>query len=382
MNYFLDIMQYTQIYGLITHKYWDLETKECNDNSSTIQNKIYSLIKNSTKIRLEDDEKIGIIYPESINSCILSAITKKITENVNAYSYNIIENSNKNKNAGYTKVIKKHLNIDNYNIISNNNVLYSLLIPAMLSKDIPGKGFTDSTKLEFLTAIKKTGLNKCVSSLYSNEIIKINDNTFPLCLSSDFRTNLINKKLLDSQNIKDYINERYNEYIKNITYLPNESNNKGIRTNKYVNMKWKLPLLIENLHHLSSSIDIDIILPYLDHRILEYIYNLNDSDITEYLNKIYIKLFDETKHKEDVQKLNCDSNYLGILEHEIKKILNDSSSKLLKIIDKSYILAIINSKGTNIEHNKNDSITTYEQILAYLIQIEYWLNIYEIELEF
>lgn len=376
-------MLYTRIYGLITHKYWDFEVKECKDNASTIQNKIYSLVKNSTKIRLEDDEKIGIIYPESINSCILSAITKKITENVNAYSYNIIENSNKNKNTGYTKTIKKHLNIDNYNIISNNNVLYSLLIPAMLSKDLPGKGFTDSTKLEFLTAIKKTGLNKCISSLYSNEIFKTNDNTFPLCLSLDFRTNLINKKLLNLANIEDYTNQKYNEYIKNISYLPNENNNsKSIRTNKYINMKWKLPLLIENLHHLSSSIDIDIILPYLDHRILEYIYNLSITDITEYLNKIYIKLFEEAKHKEDVQKLNCDSNYLGVLEHEIKKILNDSSSKLLKIIDKNYVLGIISSKGSNIENNKNDSITTYEQILAYLIQIEYWLNIYEVELDF
>lgn len=376
-------MQYIQTYGLITHKYWDLDAKECKDNGTTITNKIYSLLKNSTKLRIESDEKIGVIYPESINSCILTSIAKNITENINAYSYNIIESSNKNKNLGYTKVIKKHLNVDNYNIISNNNVLYSLLIPAMLSKDIPGKGFTDSTKLEFLTAIKNNGISKCISSIYSNEVFKINETSFPQCLSLDFRTNIINKNIINLVNIEEYIKEKYDDFITNINYLPNEDDrNKIIRKNKYLNMKWKLPSLIDNLQHLSDNLQLDIILPYLDYRILEYIYNIQDEDITKYLNKLYTKLFEESKHKEDVSKLNCDSNYLGILEHEMKKILNDSSSKLLKIIDKKYVQSILTSKGSNIYFNKDDSITSYEQILAYLIQIEYWLNIYEIELEF
>lgn len=376
MSYYLDITQYIQIYGLITHKYWNLQSEICDDNESQCTNNIYSLIKNSTKLQIQDSEKIGIIYPESINSCILSGVSKKLIDDVYTYSYDI--NDEKSKSLDYVKMLKKKMNIDDYKIISDNKVLHSLLIPAMMARDMPGMSFLDSTYLEFFSSIKDNGTDKCLSSLCSDYLFNTPALPFPLCLSKDIRSGIINKELANEQVLNEYIEAKYNEVIEEIVFLDNEDN-KDIRINKYLNIKLYIQSIAQRLNCIASSIDLEVELPYLDYRIVQYIYNIQDGD---YLTKIFGKLFPNVNIKKSKTSTTNDLNNIGILEHEVKKILNDSSSKLLKIVDKKYVQQILSSKGSNLIINKNDELISYTQILAYLIQIEYWLNIYEVEIDF
>lgn len=365
-------MQYIQIYGLITHKYWDLKNKTVETKRSAATNNIYSLIKNATKLRVNKKSKVGIIYPESKSSCIIASLTKKITNDINTFTYN---NTN-TKNSTYLKSLKKHLKIDNYNIISDNRVLNSLLSVSLLSSDMPGMAHTDSTILEFLLAIKNNGLETCLSSLYTNDIFK-NIST-PLLLSTVTRSSLINKDIIKKDTLEKYTHRLYNEITNNITNLDNTKE----KQDKYVNIKWHLTNLIERFNQISSNIGLDIFFPYLDYKIIEYVYNLEDLDNTKHIDKLFKKLFPDINHKEYIPPQSYNEDYLNILEHELKKTLKDSSSKLLKIIDKNFVLDIIETKGKNLKENKNDKLMTYSEILAYLIQIEYWLNIYEIKIEF
>ena len=365
-------MQYIQIYGLITHKYWDLENKELEAKKSATTNSIYTLIKNSTKVRVNKKSKIGIIYPESKSSCIIASLTKKITNDINTFTYNSVNT----KNSGYLKLLKKHLKIDNYNIISDNRVLNSLLSLGLLSRDMPGMAHTDSTILEFLLAIKNNGLETCLSSIYTNDIFK-NIST-PILLSTDIRSNLINKDIIDKDTLEKYTHRLYNDLTNDVTSLENTK----VKQDKYVNIKWHLTSLAERFNQISSNIGLDIFFPYLDYKVIEYLYNLEDLDNTKYIDKIFRKLFLDINIKEYIPPQNYNEDYLNILEHELKKILKDNSSKLLKIIDKNFVYEIIETKGKNLKENKNDKLIDYAEILAYLIQIEYWLNIYEIKIEF
>lgn len=365
-------MQYIQIYGLITHKYWDLEDKQLETKKSTATNNLYTLIKNSTKLRVNKKSKIGIIYPESKSSCIIASLTKKVTSDINTFTYNNLNT----KNSGYLKLLKKHLKIDNYNIISDNRVVNSLLNLGLLSRDMPGMAHLDSTILEFLLAIKNNGLETCISSLYTNELFKIIST--PLMLSTDIRSSLINKEIIEKETLEKYSHTLYNEIINNITnlYITKE------KQDKYVNIKWHLTNLAERFDQISSNIGLDIFFPYLDYKVIEYIYNLEDKDNIKHIDKIFKKLFPDTNLKENILHQSCSEDYLNMLEHELKKILKDSSSKLLRIIDKNFVLEIIETKGKNLKENKNDKLISYIEILAYLIQIEYWLNIYDIKIEF
>jgi asparagine synthase (glutamine-hydrolysing) len=384
-TYFKDIYEllpghyaiYSNI-GLITHKYWDINTKKCNDDETKCISNLYTLIKKSIKLQIMDSKKIGIISPENINSSIILPIASKLTPHIQTYTYSNISNSGskKNKDSEYIKLIKKNLKIDNYNFTSNTKVLSSLLIPAMMARDMPGMAYLDSCNLEFYSLIKENGTDKCI---YNDAILKL-DNNFPLDIYKNIRGNLLNKNIANEQILDEYINLKYNEIIKDITYLNDEDQtNKEIRKNKYVNLKLYINSLVERINYISSNLDLEILLPYLDYRIIEYIYNVpNNLDEKYILNKIFDKNYPNLTLNSNNLVDIYDQDYINTLEHEIKKILNDSDSKILKIIDKSYILQIIDLKKSE---NKGENIISYAELLAYLIQTEYWLNIYDIEFE-
>jgi len=398
-TYFKDIYEllpghyaiYSNI-GLVTHKYWDLQSKECTDNELQSTNIIYSLIKNSTKLQINDSQKIGILFPESINTSILVSIANKIAPDVNTFSYNLVNSSAKNKTQSYINTNKKYYNIDNYNIISDSKVLHSLLVPAMMAKDMPGMACIDSTMLEFFSSIKDSGYSKCISSLCSNEIFESTNklyNSFPLSISTNIRSNLINKNIANQQILEAYIDAAYNDITKDINFSGNENEDtKANKKSKYIYIKWYMNSLIERINHISSNINLEVNLPYLDYRIVEYIYNIpiqtdiNDKSQNYILKNIYAKIYPNLTLSSNVSSEVCELNYTNTLEHELKKILNDNESKLLKIIDKEYVLQILNLKGSNLCINVYDDLISYSQILAYLIQTEYWLNIYDIEIDF
>lgn len=76
-----------------------------------------------------------------------------------------------------------------------------------------------------------------------------------------------------------------------------------------------------------------------------------------------------------------DPRYLKLVECKMQSILNNKDSKILKIINKDYIQNILNIHGENLTENLFGQLMTYPQTLAYLIQIENWLNIYNIEID-
>ncbi len=386
-TYFKDIYEllpghyaiYSNI-GIITHMYWDITTYICNDDETKCINTISSLIKSSTKLRINECEQIGIISPESINSGILLPVVSKLTPVIKTYSYN--NNTKKNKDSEYMKLIKKNYNAQNYNITSDTKVLNSLLIPAMMARDMPGMAYSDSLNLEFYSIIKENGINKCIYSLDCYNDLETDN--LSLYISEDIRSSLINKNIAKHSTLSEYINLKYNEIIKNITYLDNEDEIiKNTRKNRYVNIKWYIYSLVERINYISSNIDLEILLPYLDYRIIEYIYNLPLTlDKTNILNEIFNKTFTNISITQNKTEYIYNQEYLNIIEHEVKKILNDSDSKLLKIIDRDYVLQILDLKGSNLPINKHDTLISYIELLSYLIQIEYWLNIYDIEIEF
>ncbi len=385
LTYFKDIYEilpghyaiYSNI-GITSHKYWELKKNECLQSESDCIKTMQSLLKDSIKTKIIDIEKIGILSPKSINSGIAISYIHNITPNIHTFSYNnyISDSTEKIKDSNYIKFLKKTFGVCNYNIISDTKVLHSLLIPSMMARDMPGMAYDDSTILEFYSAIKNNGLDKCISNLYCNEI----NNTNSIFFSQDIRNQIINKKILNSDLLEEYIDLRYNEFVKEVIYLNNDD--KKNKQQKYMNIKWYLYSQIERINYISSNIDLEVFLPFIDYRIIEYIYNLPDNIDENYIfEKIYNKYFPNVKINTNNSQINYDKIYINTLEHELKKILNDSESKLLKIVDKNYILKIVNSKESDLNIQTKNNNLSYIQILTYLIQIEYWINIYDIEIE-
>ena len=153
--------------------------------------------------------------------------------------------------------------------------------------------------------------------------------------------------------------------------------------------------LLERTDRLSMASSLEVRVPFADHRIFEYVYNLpaklklglnnNNPKIKE--KYILRKAFENELPKDIVYRKKSpfpktyDPNYLKLVENAVLKILNNPKLKIHQIINKEYILELINTHGKNLKENLFGQLMTYPQTLAYIYQISMWLEIYNIEIE-
>ena len=65
----------------------------------------------------------------------------------------------------------------------------------------------------------------------------------------------------------------------------------------------------------------------------------------------------------------------------MQSILDNKDSKILNIINKDYVQNMLDTHGEALTENLFGQLMTYPQTLAYLIQIENWLSLYNIEID-
>ena len=76
-----------------------------------------------------------------------------------------------------------------------------------------------------------------------------------------------------------------------------------------------------------------------------------------------------------------DPIYLNLVESRMSQILKDKNSKLNELINVDFVKNMIFTHGNSIKQNWFGQLMTYPQTLAYLIQVNTWLNTYNIKIE-
>ena len=109
------------------------------------------------------------------------------------------------------------------------------------------------------------------------------------------------------------------------------------------------------------------------------------------LNSFYEKLMPTTIKERDERINNLNKNELNSLDKTNKKaksvrkfkseIINNKDSKIHKILNVDFVKDMLNIHGKNLKENLFGQLMTYPQTLAYIIQIEMWLEIYNLEIE-
>ena len=393
-------------------QYWDLKTKECYDSEEETISNIHDLVVDATKKQLVSDVGICSMLSGGLDSSILSKIAKDNISDLTTFSIDYIGNdqnfiSNEyqlTKDSDYVKIMQKFLNTTHKTVLIENTQLFELLNNSLIARDMPGMADIDSSMFAFCNKINKAGFKVCLSGECSDEIfggypwyykehLCMHDG-FPWALSENLRDNLIKKGILKKGELREYVETRRQETLKNVEVLNNDEFENRFRRINYLTIKWFMNTLVERTDRMSMANSLEVRVPFADHRIFEYVYNVparlklgmsKTSIPTEkyLLRKAFEKELpnDIVYRKKSPFPKTYDPKYLKLVECKMQSILNNKDSKILKIINKEYIQSILEIHGENLTENLFGQLMTYPQTLAYLIQIENWLNLYNIELE-
>lgn len=393
-------------------KYWDLVEKKLLDSDDEIIDNVKYLLTDATKKQLVSDVGISSMLSGGLDSSIVTKIATDNVFNLHTYSINY-ENNDKDfvansyqqtKDSDFVKIMTKYLNTKHKDIIVTDSDLFNNLYESVIARDMPGMADIDSSMYVFCKKIAENNEKVVLSGECSDEIFGgypwfykehlKNTEGFPWALSETLRENLIKPELLNKGDITEYIKHSKNNTLKNVSHISYDNFENEFKEINYLTVKFFMNTLIERTDRMSMRNSLEVRVPYADHRIFEYVYNVdaklklglrNNSEVCE---KFILKQAfkndiptDVTNRKKSPFPKTYSQKYLKMLEEKLLEILDKPNSRIHEIINEEYVRNLINSHGQELKENLFGQLMTYPQTLAYLIQIDYWLTAYNIEIK-
>lgn len=391
-------------------KYWDLVEKENKDDLDEIIYNVKYLVKDS--VQREINSNTASMLSGGLDSSIIVSLAKKENSNLKTYSINYEDNDKDftpssyqgTKDSDFVAIMNNEIPTKHKIITINNLSLYNSLYESMRAREMPGMADVDSSMFCFCKKIKDDGIQNIFSGECSDEIFggypwyykkELQDTDyFPWARSQDLREKLVKPNLLNTNEIKNFILDSKKSILKGITHIGESVFENNYKDINYMTLKYFSNTLLERGDSMSRANNITIHMPYADYRIFEYVYNipakiklgLLNSSSTPIEKYVLKEAFKDILPKQIIERKKSpfpktySNDYLNLLERKIINILKNPNSRILEIINTEYVLELVRTHGKDLKENLFGQLMTYPQTIAYLIQIEYWLEEYNVKI--
>jgi len=384
--------------GLNSYIYWKLEAKEHDESLEETIEHTKQLISDAVKMQVDTEDELCCMLSGGLDSSIITRLAKDYyKKGLFTYSVDYVDNdkyfqSNKfqpNSDNEFIKIMQEEVHSYHKNIVIKNEVLFEALEEATEARDIPGMADIDSSILLFSREIKKD-FNIAMSGECADEIFggypwyhdkeKLYENTFPWSRTLDLRKQIFKEGFL--KNADEYVQNKYDKTIQKVSGLPSDSKvDKRMREMFMLNFEWFMQTLVDRNDRMNTYNGLEVRTPFCDYRIVDYAYNMpwkykahrgrEKGIVREAMQGILPH--DVAWRKKSPYPKTYNPVYFKLVSKRVKKILKDKHSFLYQIVNKENIEEII-KHPEKIELPWYGQLMKAPQMLAYLIQIEQWVN--------
>lgn len=398
--------------GFNTYRYWKLKTKEHTDTFEETCSTVQYLLEDSIKRQLISDVPLCAMLSGGVDSSIIVAYASNYyKENgmppLTTLSVDYVDNDKNfvksdfqpNSDNYYINLMKNTFNTNHTTIMLDTPELAEYLEDAMIARDMPGMADVDSSLLLFCKNIKKYA-SVAISGECSDEIFAgypwffredaLNSKTFPWSLAIEERQNLLNPEIAKQVDLKNYIDYRYNESIKEIEYSDSDSKDtKEKRVISYLTMNWFMQTLLDRADRTSMYSGLEVRVPFCDYRLVQYLWNVpwemkayngREKGLLRYVVKDLLPEEIVNRKKSPYPKTHNPS-YLKAVKNMLTKIMDIPNAPINNLLNREYILEILNTDGKAFTRPWFGQLMTGPQLMAYLCQVNMWLARYNPKIE-
>ena len=178
--------------------------------------------------------------------------------------------------------------------------------------------------------------------------------------------------------------------IKKVPKVKGESKrDERMRELTYLNLKWFMITLLNRKDRMTMANSLEGRVPYADKTLVEYAYNIPaDMKLLHGREKGLLRESMRTLLPDEIidrKKSPYPKTHNPIYTKAVCKMLNDiaqnPNAKLFQIVDKEAVINMINTQGRSFTKPWFGQLMTGPQVIAYLIQLETWLNEYNVKLD-
>lgn len=396
--------------GLHTQYYFKLESYEHPDSYDDTVKHVRDLVEDSVTRQLISDVPLCTFLSGGLDSSVVTAIAareyNRAGKELATYSFDFAGNDRYFHPTAYqpdadqpwAKRMADFCGTDHHTLICDNVSQADCLYDAVDAKDLPGMADVDSSLLYFCRLVKRSHVvavcGECADEVFGgypwfHKKEAFEGHCFPWSPDLSIRTHLLKADVADALKVDEYVNRRYEESIAEVPVLEGESaQEKRRREISWLNIRWFMSTLLDRKDRMSMASGLEVRVPYADHRLVEYVFNApwtfkcHNGEVKSLLRDAAEPwLPDDVRlRKKSPYPKTHNPGYEALLRSRLAEVLRDPEEPIHSLLD--------NKEAEELLHEKSDygkpwfgQLMAGPQMLAYLIEINYWLKKYEIRIE-
>ncbi len=398
--------------GLHIEQYWKLKSKRHLEDFEETSAHLEELLKDSISRQLVSDMPICTFLSGGLDSSIITKFTSDYLQKedmapLDTYSVDYVDNDKNfvksdfqpNSDNYYIELMNKNCYSTHHIVMLDTPELAASLKDAMIARDMPGMADVDSSLYLFCKEVKKEKtvslMGECADEIFGGypwffREDSLNSGTFPWSIAINERKNLLNPSISSKINLKDYINFRYNQSLSNVEILDSDSYDTAEKRKiSYLTITWFMQTLLERADRMSMANGFETRVPFCDYRLAEYMYNVpwemkaykgREKGLLRHIMKGYLP--DEiVDRKKSPYPKTFNPTYLATVKNMLTEIMKDSSRPINSLLNRDFILDILNTDGKAFSRPWFGQLMTGPQLIAYLCQVDMWLEEYRPKIE-
>lgn len=393
----------------ILKEYWDVKAEENTETLEEIINHTKTLLIDAIKRQLVGDVPLCTFLSGGLDSSAISAIVsnefKKKNKILTTYSIDYEDNDKYFKSSLFqptsdeywAEEMAKFIGSNHKTVTLNHKNLAYALYNATEANDLPQMADVDSSLFLFCKEVRKDFVislsGECADELFggypwfTRTELKY-ANTFPWSRFINDRLSILNdgvKKL----ELEELSQAMYKNTLKKVPHLDNEDKEDfRMRELFYLNIKWFMVTLLNRKDRMSMANSLEVRVPFADINLAQYAFNIPSKiKLLEGREKGLLRKSlegilprDIIYRKKSPYPKTHNPIYTEIVCSIMKNILNNKTSPILSLIDKEKVRKIVKTKGSSYKVPWYGQLMTGPQLIAYLIQVNYWLEKYNIDI--
>ena len=398
--------------GLKIKRYWNLTSKPHTENLVQTSEHLESLLKDAITRQLVSDMPLCTFLSGGLDSSIITKFAADYCKDngmppLDTYSIDYVDNDKNfvksdfqpNSDNYYINLMSKNLHTNHHNIVIDTPELAKYLEDAMIARDMPGMADIDSSLLLFCKHVKKemtvslTG--ECADEIFGGypwffREDALNSGTFPWSIAIDERQKLLNPSIGQKINLKEYIDFRYNESLDEVEFLETDSlETAEKRKISHLTMNWFMQTLLDRSDRMAMYNGFELRVPFCDYRLAQYLWNIpwemkalngREKGLLRYVARKFLPEEIVDRKKSPYPKTH-NPTYLAKVKGMLTEIMQDKNAPINNLLNREYILDILATDGTAFTRPWFGQLMTGPQLMAYLVQVNMWLEKYQPKIE-
>lgn len=392
--------------GFHEHKYWELENRKHNDTLTATIEKTRELIINAINNQLDLKEDACFFLSGGVDSSSIIAVAAEKLKKIKTYSIEYEGNEEHFKPSDFqpvedcknTKLIVDKFDTDHTIVKITTEDLIDNLEEVAIIRDQPGMGDIDSSLLFVCRKISEK-YNIAFSGECGDEVFggypwfhrkeKEDQKIFPWARNLEFRHDLISEKFLKLVDISSYIKGKYEKSKFSVPPSLFESDEeRSLREMNSVTLDWFMYTLGERSERIGMSQMLEIRMPYCDHKLVEYAFNIpwrfkaydkrEKGIMRKALEDIVPK--DVVWNKKSPFPKTHNPKFEEAVKEKVIKILKDPDSLVSSLVNTEFLLGLTEKKS-DYARPWFGQLMAEPQLYAYIIQMEAWLRHYKVKVD-